>query len=67
MPVNSGVDCMPEGVTVSLGVAQLEESDNINDLLRKADTALYSAKKKGRNRLEIFKQSIKNNEPAPSS
>jgi diguanylate cyclase (GGDEF)-like protein/PAS domain S-box-containing protein len=39
--------------TVSVGVAQLKESDNtIDDLLSRADEALYRAKEKGRDRVE---------------
>jgi PleD family two-component response regulator len=37
-------------VTISLGVAQLEESMNAEGLLRNADKALYRAKNGGRNR-----------------
>jgi len=41
-------------ITVSLGVSQLEPSDtNIEGIIRKADTALYRAKQRGRNLVEI--------------
>lgn len=36
-------------VTVSIGVAALCASDSVNDLLKRADDALYEAKKSGRN------------------
>ncbi|XXJ18986.1 diguanylate cyclase [Desulfovibrio caledoniensis] len=36
-------------VTVSIGVASLEDEDSINDLLKRADEALYKAKQAGRN------------------
>jgi len=41
-------------VTVSLGVATLEENDDAKSLYDKADTALYRAKENGRNRVEVF-------------
>jgi diguanylate cyclase (GGDEF)-like protein/PAS domain S-box-containing protein len=36
-------------VTVSIGVASMEPEDSINDLLKRADEALYEAKQAGRN------------------
>ncbi len=36
-------------VTVSIGVASLKDEDSINDLLKRADEALYKAKQSGRN------------------
>jgi diguanylate cyclase (GGDEF)-like protein len=39
-------------LTVSLGVAQLEEIDSPLSLARRADEALYRAKEAGRNRVE---------------
>ena len=36
-------------VTVSIGVASLDDEDSINDLLKRADEALYKAKQAGRN------------------
>ena len=39
-------------VTASFGVAQLNDDDTIDSLLRRADTALYKAKGNGRNRVE---------------
>ena len=38
-------------VTLSLGVYEMKESDNDEDLLRKADKALYQAKNTGRNKV----------------
>jgi len=40
-------------VTVSVGVAGLEKSDNAKTIYAKADTALYQAKANGRNRVQV--------------
>jgi len=49
-------DLAPEaaeiGFTVSLGLAQLQGDEEIEELLRRADHALYRAKDLGRNRCE---------------
>ena len=37
-------------VTISIGISLLADNDNIETLLKKADDALYQAKKEGRNR-----------------
>ena len=41
----------PVAVTCSLGVAEWEASDTIDTLLRRADVALYEAKRTGRNKV----------------
>jgi diguanylate cyclase (GGDEF)-like protein len=41
-------------ITISLGVAQLQNEKIINDLIRKSDEALYKAKNNGRNRVESY-------------
>ncbi len=41
--------------TLSIGVALYEEGDDMNSLLKKADEALYKAKRKGKDRVEVFK------------
>ena len=46
---------MLDQVTISIGIAQFDSSDLPNDLLQRADRALYQAKEKGRNRVEIVK------------
>ena len=40
-------------ITLSLGVSNLMLGDDINNLLTRADHALYQAKKDGRNRVEV--------------
>ena len=47
-------------VTASLGVASYPDVEvkNINDLLRKADVALYTAKHEGRNKVVVVEQKL---------
>jgi diguanylate cyclase (GGDEF)-like protein len=44
-------------VTISLGGATLNDSESIQDLLKRADDSLYQAKDSGRNRLVISTES----------
>ncbi len=42
-------------VTVSIGAAMLEANENPQDLIKRADKAMYLAKEKGRNRCECLR------------
>ena len=44
----------PVALTCSLGVAEWEAGDTIDTLLRRADVALYEAKRTGRNKVAIY-------------
>lgn len=46
----SPVGVLP-GVTISIGMAQMQERDGLETLIARADAALYKAKQQGRNRL----------------
>lgn len=50
-PVQASGSLVP--VTISLGLAQATEGEKIDHLIARADAALYEAKRKGRNRVEI--------------
>jgi len=52
LPFNVGASSGPISVTVSVGVASLDKGcDTLDDILKKADDALYRAKREGRNRV----------------
>lgn len=47
----------PIPLTVSIGITGMEitsELDNLEELLKQADEALYQAKRSGRNRVVVF-------------
>ncbi len=53
---------LPDGVklkfTVSLGVSSFRGQEDLEELLKEADVALYEAKRRGRNRTEVYKRSL---------
>lgn len=42
------------GVTLSIGVAFINNNETLNDLIEKADVALYESKKKGKNCISVY-------------
>lgn len=48
------------GVTVSMGISELyhDKPDTISSLMKRADDAMYSAKKQGRNRYAVFTENM---------
>lgn len=48
------VDNTPVRATVSIGIAEAGPAENLEDLLARADDALYRAKAAGRGRTEVF-------------
>ncbi|GGE52394.1 hypothetical protein GCM10011533_01010 [Streptosporangium jomthongense] len=51
--------------TISLGVTSCRGSDDIESAIKRADDALYQAKKNGRNRTEVSTPSNSGHDPAP--
>jgi diguanylate cyclase len=52
-------DDRPVTVTISLGVAQIQEEEALEALIRRADAALYSAKSNGRNQVQVSEVAYK--------
>lgn len=54
--------------TISVGLSELESpNQNLDDLIKKADIALYVAKEQGRNRIEVYHpKMIEKRQPTPS-
>ncbi|HEY5718383.1 MAG TPA: GGDEF domain-containing protein, partial [Motiliproteus sp.] len=48
-----GDSVTPLRATLSMGVATLEQDEELDQLIRRADAGLYSAKQRGRNRVEM--------------
>ena len=51
--VNNENDVKSINITLSLGIYEMKDTDNDEDLLKKADKALYQAKNTGRNKVVI--------------
>lgn len=45
-------------VTTSIGVAFLQQGSHADDVIKRADQAMYSAKRGGRNRFEVARQTV---------
>jgi len=52
MIVNSEFE-IEENITISLGCAMIQANENINELVKRADVALYAAKNNGRNQTVV--------------
>mgnify|MGYP006307887101 CR=1 FL=1 len=53
-------------VTISVGVASLNAGMSLDTLVREADKALYRAKEKGRNRVELAASPEEEEESGPA-
>lgn len=50
---------LPRNITISLGLASLpDHASDLGSLIKAADTALYEAKKQGRNRICVYQRAI---------
>jgi diguanylate cyclase (GGDEF)-like protein len=55
---------LPEGsMTISIGVAEVAAADNLDHWFKLADSALYVAKRSGRNRVETVRQVVADRGP----
>ena len=52
--VNPDAETKTLNITLSLGIYEMKEHDNDEDLFKKADKALYQAKNTGRNKVVIY-------------
>ena len=57
---------LPKGsMTISIGVCEVGAADDLDQWFRLADTALYLAKRHGRNRVEMARELMPEREPIP--
>ena len=54
--VNPDSETKTINVTLSLGIYEMKEDDNDEDLFKKADKALYQAKNTGRNKVVVYNE-----------
>ena len=58
------IDGLPQTVTISLGIASYpHHANHAQDLIKASDTALYEAKRQGRNRTCVFAAEMENKNP----
>ncbi|MFH2134316.1 MAG: GGDEF domain-containing protein [Pseudomonadota bacterium] len=43
-----------EGITISIGISKRQKNEKLQDLIARADKALYTSKKEGRNRITVL-------------
>ncbi|HTH17106.1 MAG TPA: GGDEF domain-containing protein [Magnetospirillum sp.] len=60
------VEHSPVAFTVSIGIAERHSGEDLPNLLRRADAALYQAKEAGRNRSEVAAAFISASQPIPA-
>jgi diguanylate cyclase (GGDEF)-like protein len=53
-------------VTISAGVASAERNLSLHNLIKRADIALYDAKKSGRNKVVSYSETVKFSNPTPA-
>ena len=60
---------LPVKLTASFGVTQYQPGDTLHDLIKHADTALYRAKRDGRNQVVVWPERVSHfiETPAPSA
>jgi len=70
--IRLGVNDMSGTITLSVGVTEWMVEDEPSDIVQRADTAMYQAKRAGKNRVDVVRRASKsrlfqNGRPIPSS